>query len=126
MRQEASVKSPTTIRFCWCCLRVPYAIRVAHMGSWTVTTRTGGAEAKGETRFFNRTLSKALIQEIPTGRYYRGPSVWTADEGRAFDFRTGSAARECATKLNLSNVQVVMRQELREWYIFVLKSSFRP
>jgi hypothetical protein len=95
------------------------------METLNATSKTGGTTAKGDTQFFNRTLARVLIQEIPTGRYYRGPGVWAADEAQAFDFQTGSAARECAAKLGLANVQVVMTQEFRQCQIFALKSSLK-
>ena len=89
------------------------------------TTRTGGTAIKGDTQTFDRTLARVLLQEIATGRYYQSPGVWTSDEAQAFDFQTGSAARECAVKLSLVTVQVVKKQEFRERQIFPLLSSIK-
>src|SRR4051812_20994481 len=80
---------------------------------------------KGDTQFVSRTLARVVIQEIATGRYYQGPGLWTADIQRACDFHTGSAARECATRLKLSNAQVVMTQEFTDRQVFPLGKNVK-
>jgi len=99
---------------------------LGHMEMHGATTKAGGTAIKADTQSFDRTLARVLLQEVATGRYYQSPGVWTSDEAHAFDFQTGSAARECAAKLSLVNVQVVKKQEFRERQIFPLPSTIKP
>ena len=99
------------------------AATMRHMDSFTGAIRTPG---KGDTQIVSRTFARVVLQEIPTSRYYQGPGVWTSDILHACDFQTGSAAMECAARLNLSNVQLVMTQEFRDCQIFPLKNSLKP
>jgi hypothetical protein len=68
---------------------------------------------------------KALIQEIPTRRFYQFSGVWTADIQRASDFRTASAALEFATKSQLKNVQVLLTEDLKQYQAFPIARSIR-
>jgi len=81
--------------------------------------------SKGDTEIFSRPLSRVLLQEIPTGRYFQTSGFWTWEVGKATDFQTGSAALECAMKLRLPNVQVVFMQEIKSCRIHPVKSSMR-
>src|SRR5262245_14043814 len=78
---------------------------------------------ESDTQYFRRTLSQVLLQEIATRRYYQAPGLWCSHAGCAMQFPTGSAARECATRLNLTNVQVVMVHEFRECQLFPLQNK---
>ena len=88
----------------------------------TEATRPAVGSLKGGTTFL-WLFSQVFLQEIATGRYFRAPSVWSMDEAHALHFRTGYAARECATRLNLTNVQIVIMEEFRECRVFTLNNK---
>jgi hypothetical protein len=96
------------------------------MDTFRSVSRAAGPAVNGDTQSISRTLARVVLQEVPTGRYYQGPGVWVTEEAHALDFRTGSAAMECAGRLNLTNVQVVMTQEFRERQTFPLKANSKP
>jgi len=84
---------------------------------------TAATAVESNTQYFRRILSQVLLQEIATGRYYQGAGIWSSDAAGAVKFRTDSAARECATRLNLTNVQVVITHEFRECQIFPFQNK---
>ena len=93
------------------------------MQTFKAPTKAAASAAGGDTQTLSRTLSRVLLQEIATGRYYQAPGIWSTDEEHALDFRTGSAARECAIRLSLTNVRLVMMQEFKDRQTFRLKGS---
>jgi len=93
------------------------------MQTFKSATKAVPSAAQGDTQTLSRTLSKVLLQEVATGRYYQAPGIWCVDEEHALDFRTGSAARECTVRLNLTNVRLVMMQEFRDCQTFRLKGN---
>ena len=96
------------------------------MQTFKATNMAAASAARGDTQSLSRTLSRVLLQEIATGRYYQGPGIWSTDEAHALDFQTGSAARECAVRSNLTNVRIVMTHEFRDCQTFRLKTGSTP
>ncbi len=86
-------------------------------------TPEGGG--KFDTQFLRRHFTKVVIQEMPTGRYWKSSGVWTANVDGATSFQTCSAALEQATHLKLQNVQLVLTREIKECEVIPLKASVR-
>jgi hypothetical protein len=91
------------------------------MESCTEATKPVGSLKGGKT--FLWLFSQVFLQEIATRRYFRAPSTWSMDQAHALQFRTGYEARECATRLKLTNVQIVIMEELRECRVFMLNNK---
>jgi len=80
---------------------------------------------KFDTQLLRRHLSKVVIQETATGRFWQSTGLWTTDPKKATSFQTCSAALEEATLLKLQNVQLVLTREIKECEIIPLKTTFR-
>lgn len=85
--------------------------------------RTAGIES--DTRFLRRDLTKVVIQEIATRRYWGSRGVWTSEIEKANDFQTGTSALEHVRRLELPNVQLVVIHEFKECQVIPLKTSIR-
>lgn len=69
---------------------------------------------KLDTQLLRRHVSKVLIQEAATRRYWQSAGIWTTDAARASSFASYSAALEEATRLKLQNLQVILTREITE------------
>jgi hypothetical protein len=78
---------------------------------------------KFDTQFLKRHSTSVVIQEMPTGRYWKSTGVWTADIDKATTFRACSAALEQATHLKLQNVQLVLTREIIECEVIPIKTK---
>ena len=76
-----------------------------------------------DTQYLRRHCTTVVIQEIPTRRYWVNAGVWTSDIERATQFNTCSAALEQAAHSKLSNVQLVLAREIKEYETIPLKST---
>ena len=85
----------------------------------------GQAALKGgfnfASKFLRRDSTKVVIQEIPTGRYWDSKGIWTSDFENATAFLSCYAALEQMDRYRLSNVQLILARELKEYQIIPLK-----
>ena len=76
-----------------------------------------------DTEFLKRHWIKVLIQEVPSGRYWESPGLWTEDFQEATSFATCTAAMAQATHLNLPGAQLVLTRESKAYGIIPLKGN---
>jgi hypothetical protein len=88
-------------------------------------TTQSSSGLKLDQQFLRRHISKVLIQEAATRRYWQSAGVWTADAAKASNFASYSAALEQATRLKLRNVQVILTHYITECEVIPLEASFK-
>jgi hypothetical protein len=68
---------------------------------------------------------KALLQQLGTGLYFKGPDSWTPDPLEAYDFKSSVNARTYCLDRGIPNAQIVLKFEVDK-YDIILPAQYVP
>jgi hypothetical protein len=60
---------------------------------------------------------KALLQQLETGLYFKGPDQWIANPWEAYDFKSSLNARSYCLRHGMPGVQIVLKFEMDKYDI---------
>lgn len=60
---------------------------------------------------------KALLQQVGTGLYFSAPGEWTAEHGKAHDFKSSVTARTYCLRHSIEDVQIVLKFDVDRYDI---------
>ncbi|MDB6121305.1 MAG: hypothetical protein JWQ71_298 [Pedosphaera sp.] len=66
---------------------------------------------------------KALLQQVETQLYFKGPEQWTPNPWEAYDFKSSLNARSYCLSHGIPSVQIVLKFEVDK-YDIVLPTTY--